>query len=211
MPFWNKKTDKWLIVGLGNPGEKYARNRHNIGFMCLDGFALVNKISLVRSRYRAKTGEGKIDSADVVLAKPLTFVNLSGEAVGKLVRKYGVRPERFIVVYDDLDLPLGRIRIRLGGSSGHNGIKSIIEHISSEDFLRVRVGISRPGEEQSGTTARGDVINHVLGDFSLEEQKMTEKIVPRVGEILVCLLSEGLTAAMNKFNGTDFRKAQADK
>lgn len=211
LPFWNKKTDKWLIVGLGNPGEKYARSRHNIGFMCLGEFARVNKISLARSRYRAKTGEGKIDSADVVLAKPLTFVNLSGEAVGKLARKYGVKPERLIVVCDDLDLPLGRIRLRLGGSSGHNGIKSIIEHISSEDFIRVRVGIGRPGEEQSGTTARGDVINHVLGDFSQEEQKMIEKIVPRVGEILVCLLSEGLTAAMNKFNSTDFRKAQADK
>jgi PTH1 family peptidyl-tRNA hydrolase len=211
LPFWNKKTDKWLIVGLGNPGEKYARNRHNIGFMCLDEFARIHKISLARSRYRAKTGEGKIDSTEVVLAKPLTFVNLSGEAVGKLVRKYGVKPERLIVVCDDLDLPLGRTRLRLGGSSGHNGIKSIVEHIGSEDFIRVRVGIGRPGEEQSVATVRGDVINHVLGDFSEEEQKMIGKIVPRVGEILVCLLSEGLTAAMNKFNSTDFRKAQTDK
>ncbi len=210
MPFWNKKTEKWLIVGLGNPGEKYVRNRHNIGFMCLDDFARIHKISLARSRYRAKTGEGKIDNIEVILAKPLTFVNLSGEAVSKLAQKYGIKPEHLIVVCDDLDLPLGRIRIRQGGSSGHNGIKSIVEHIGSEEFLRVRVGISRP-EEEAGKTERSDVINHVLGDFSDEEEKMIEKIVPRVGEVVNSLLTEGLTAAMNKFNGTDFRKAQADK
>ena len=210
LPFWNKKTGKWLIVGIGNPGEKYARNRHNIGFMCLDEYARVHNVTLARSRYRAKTGEGKIDNIEVVLAKPLTFVNLSGEAVGKLVQKYGVKPERLIVVCDDLDLPLGRIRIRQGGSSGHNGIKSIVEHIGSEEFLRIRVGIGRP-EEEAGKNERTDVINHVLGDFSEEEEKIIEKIVPRVGEVLNSLLTEGITAAMNKFNSTDFRKAQADK
>jgi PTH1 family peptidyl-tRNA hydrolase len=207
LPFWNKKTDKWLIVGLGNPGEKYAHNRHNIGFICLNEFARNHKIGLAKSRFRTKVAEGKIDSHDVVLAEPLTFVNLSGEAVGKLVRKYGVKPERLIVVCDDLDLPLGRLRIRFGGSSGHNGIKSIVAHIGSEEFIRVRVGIGRPGEQESGKTERSDVIDHVLGDFSEEEQNIVTKIVPRVSEALVSLINEGLTLAMSKFNGTDFRKA----
>jgi peptidyl-tRNA hydrolase, PTH1 family len=211
LPFWNKKTDKWLIVGLGNPGEKYAHNRHNIGFMCLDEFARAHNISLTRNRARAKTGEGKIAGKDIVLAKPLTFVNLSGEAVGKLVRKYGVKPEQLIVVYDELDLPVGRIRLRLGGSSGHNGIKSIVEHIGSEEFVRIRVGIGHPEDADSTKTERNDVIEHVLGDFSTEEQAIIEKIIPLVSEALLCLLIDGLTAAMNKFNGTDLRKALSDK
>lgn len=238
MPFWNRKTETWLIIGLGNPGEKYTHNRHNIGFMCLNEFARVHHISLTRNRARAKTGEGKIEGKDVVLAKPSTFVNLSGEAVGKLVRKHGVKPERLIVVYDELDLPTGRIRLRLGGSSGHNGIKSIIEHTGSEEFIRLRVGIGRPEDVESGKTEkgapgidwwvpppsnrdgtgrrnsgqnRGEVIDHVLGDFSAEEQAVMEKIIPQVGEALSCLLTDGLTVAMNKFNGTDFRKATQDK
>jgi PTH1 family peptidyl-tRNA hydrolase len=211
VPFWNRKTDSWLIVGLGNPGEKYAHNRHNIGFMCLDEFARAHHISLTRNRARAKTGEGKIAGKDVVLAKPSTFMNLSGEAVDKLVRKHGVKTERLIVVYDELDLPTGRIRLRLGGSSGHNGIKSIVEHTSSEEFIRVRVGIGRPEDVESGKTERREVIDHVLGDFSTEEQAVMEKIIPQVSETLLCLLTDGLTAAMNKFNGTDFRKAPSDK
>jgi PTH1 family peptidyl-tRNA hydrolase len=211
LPFWNRKTESWLIVGLGNPGEKYVRNRHNIGFMCLDEFARVHNISVTRSRVRAKTGEGKIAGKDVILAKPSTFVNLSGEAVGKLVRKHGVKPERLILVYDELDLPVGRIRLRLGGSSGHNGIKSIVEQIGSEEFIRIRVGIGHPEDVESGKTERGDVIDHVLGDFLAEEMAIMEKIIPQVSEALLCLLTDGLTTAMNKFNGTDFRKAPPDK
>ena len=138
-------------------------------------------------------------------------MNLSGEAVGKLVRKYGVKPEQVIVVYDELDLPVGRIRLRLGGSSGHNGIKSIVEHTGSEEFIRVRVGIGRPEDADSIKTERNDVIEHVLGDFSAEEQAIIEKIIPLVSEALLCLLTDGLTTAMNKFNGTDLRKAPSDK
>jgi PTH1 family peptidyl-tRNA hydrolase len=211
LPFWNRKTENWLIVGLGNPGEKYVHNRHNIGFMCVDEFGRAHNISVTRSRVRAKTGEGKIAGKDVILAKPSTFVNLSGEAVGKLVRKHGVKPERLIVVYDELDLPVGRIRLRLGGSSGHNGIKSIVEQIGSEEFIRVRVGIGRPEDVESGKTERREVIDHVLGDFSAEEMAVMEKIIPQVSEALLCLLTDGLTTAMNKFNGTDFRKAPLDK
>lgn len=211
MPFWNKKTDRWLIVGLGNPGEKYARNRHNIGFMCVDEFARMHNITVAKGRARAKTGEGRIDGIDVVIAKPLTFMNLSGEAVGRLVRKYGVKPERLVVVYDELDLPVGRIRLRAGGRSGHKGIKSIVAHTGSEEFIRLRVGIGRPGDADTGKTERDDVIDHVLGDFSAEEKEVMEKVIPQVCRALLSILTDGLTAAMNRYNSTDFRKAQPDR
>ncbi|MBN1368595.1 MAG: aminoacyl-tRNA hydrolase [Dehalococcoidales bacterium] len=196
-----------MIVGLGNPGDKYARNRHNIGFMCLDELARAANISLTRNRARAKSGDGKIDAKSVILAKPSTFMNLSGEAVGKLVRKHGIKPEQLVVVYDELDLPVGRIRLRLGGSSGHKGIKSIVGHIGSEEFIRVRVGIGHPEDAELGENGKRDVIEHVLGDFSAEERAVIDKIIPQVREALLCLLRDGLTAAMNKFNGIDFRKA----
>lgn len=204
MLFWNRKTDAWLIVGLGNPGEQYSGNRHNIGFMCLDDFAHAQGLSFGRSRAKAKVAEGKIDGKDVVLAKPMTFVNLSGEAVGRLVRKHGVKPERLIIVHDEMDLPTGRIRIRLGGASGHNGIKSIVEHIGTEDFIRVRVGVGRPEAGQNGRTDRHEVIGHVLGDFSAEEQAVIDKVLPAVSDALLTLLAVGLTAAMNKYNGKDY-------
>ena len=204
MPFWNRKTDVWLIVGLGNPGEKYARNRHNIGFMCLDYFARAHKLSFGRNRAGAKAAEGKIEGKDIVLAKPQTFVNLSGQAVGKLLQKHGVKPERLIVVHDDMDLPTGKMRIRQGGTSGHNGIKSIVEHTGTEDFIRVRVGVGRPESEENGRAVRHEVVSHVLGDFSAEEQAVIEKVIPAVSEALLILLAEGVTAAMNRYNGLDF-------
>ena len=210
MPFWNRKTDAWLIVGLGNPGEKYARNRHNIGFMCLDYFARAHKLSFGRSRAKAKVAEGKIDGRDVVLAKPQTFVNLSGEAVGKLMHRHGVKPERLIIVHDDMDLPAGRMRIRQGGTSGHNGIKSIVEHVGTEDFIRLRVGVGRPEIEQASRSDRHEVVSHVLGDFSREEQAVIDKVIPAVSEALLVLVAEGVTAAMNRYNGFDFARP-ADK
>jgi PTH1 family peptidyl-tRNA hydrolase len=204
LPFWNRKTDVWLIVGLGNPGEKYARNRHNIGFMCLDYFARARSMSFGRNRAGAKVAEGKIAGKDTVLAKPQTFVNLSGQAVGKLLQKHGVKPERLIVVHDDMDLPTGKMRLRQGGTSGHNGIKSIVEHTGTEDFIRVRVGVGRPESEENGRAVRHEVVSHVLGDFSAEEQAVIEKVIPAVSEALLILLTEGVTAAMNRYNGLDF-------
>lgn len=204
MPFWNRKTDAWLIVGLGNPGEKYTRNRHNIGFMCLDYFARAHNLSFSRGRGKAKVAEGRIEDKDVVLAKPLTFVNLSGEAVGRLVRKHGVKAERLIVVHDEMDLPAGKMRIRLGGMSGHNGIKSIVEHIGAEEFIRLRVGVGRPETGEAGRTDRHEVIDHVLGDFSAGEQAVIDKVIPAVTEALLTLLTGGVTAAMNKYNGMDY-------
>ena len=207
MPFWNKKTESRLIIGLGNPGVKYAGNRHNIGFMCVDDFAHDNTMSFTRSSSQAKIVEGRSGGHDIVLAKPQTFMNNSGESVGRLVRKFKVKTENMIVIHDDLDLPLGRIRIRLGGSSGgHKGINSIVQHIGNQDFIRVRVGIGRPNGQETGKNGEDEVIDHVLGDFTAEEKAIMQEVIPCVSAALDCLLTAGLTEAMNKYNGTDFRK-----
>lgn len=204
MPFWNKKADTWLVVGLGNPGEKYADTRHNIGFMCLDYLAKTHNLAFARSRNKARTAEGKIAGKHVVLAKPQTFMNLSGEAVGKLVRRHSIKPDHLVVVYDELDLPLGKLRIRQGGSSaGHKGIDSIAEHTGTEEFIRLRVGIGRPQGE--GQTERDDVIDHVLSDLTPEERAILEQVIPKVGEAVSCILSDGLLASMNNYNGLDMR------
>ncbi len=206
MPFWNRKTEVRLIVGLGNPGTKYADNRHNIGFMCIDHFANIHSLTFARSRSQAKIAEGRIADHDIVLAKPQTFMNNSGVSVGGLVRKFKVKTENLIVIHDDLDLPLGRIRIRLGGSSGgHKGINSIVEHLGgNQEFVRVRVGIGRPNGSNS-VKGEDEVISYVLGNFTLEEKMIIDEVIPCVSQALESLLKEGLTATMNKFNSTDFR------
>jgi len=207
LPFWDRKTEVRLIAGLGNPGAKYAGNRHNIGFMCVEYFAHENSLSFTRSNSQAKVVEGRIAAHDIVLAKPQTFMNNSGVSVSGLVRKFKVKFENLIIVHDDLDLPLGRIRIRLGGSSGgHNGINSIVQHIGNQEFIRVRVGIGRPNGQETSKNGEDEVISHVLGDFTAEENALMKQVIPCVNEALQCLLSAGLTEAMNKYNSTDFRK-----
>ena len=206
MPFWDRKTEVRLIVGLGNPGTKYADNRHNAGFMCLDHFARENGLSFTRSSSQAKIAEGRLANHNIVLAKPQTFMNNSGVSVSGLVRKFKVKADNLIVVYDDIDLPLGRIRIRMGGSpGGHNGIKSIMQHTGNAEFIRVRVGIGRPNGME--TNEGGDeVVSHVLGDFSAEEKATIQEVILCVDKVLQSLLESGLTETMNKYNGTDFRK-----
>ena len=134
-------------------------------------------------------------------------MNNSGESVGGLVRKFRVKNENLIVIHDDLDLPEGRIRIRMGGSSGgHKGINSIVQHIGNQDFIRVRVGIGRPNGVETGKNGEDEVITYVLGDFTPEEKAMINEVIPCVSQALQCLLTGGLTEAMNKYNSTDFRK-----
>ena len=207
MPFWDRKTEVRLIVGLGNPGTKYAGNRHNVGFMCTDRFAHDNSLSFTRSSSRAKIAEGRIAGHDIILAKPQTFMNNSGVSVGGLVRKLKVKFENLIIIHDDLDLPLGRIRIRLGGSSaGHKGINSIVQYIGNQEFIRVRIGIGRPNGQESNENGEDEVISHVLSDFTADEKELMQQVIPCVSEVLQCLLTAGLTEAMNKYNSTDFRK-----
>jgi peptidyl-tRNA hydrolase, PTH1 family len=191
-----------LIVGLGNPGFLYIRNRHNVGFMCIGQVARSNKIALDRKQGQARTGLGVIAGHKVVLARPQTYMNASGESVGALMRKLNIAPEDLIVIQDDMDLPVGKIRLRLGGSSGgHKGIESIIARTGSRDFYRVRVGIGRPDMAEVPPTEREEaIIGYVLSDFSAEEKKIIDETLIKVSQAVTSLLTEGLTAAMNKYN-----------
>jgi len=190
-----------LIVGLGNPGRDYVNNRHNAGFKCVDLFAREHGISLIQRGARSKLGTGEVAGTKVILAKPQTFMNLSGEAVAALVRRYNLSPEDILVIHDDLDLPLGKIRIREKGSSGgHNGLKSIISHLGTQDFPRIRVGIAPAEGSDSAAAPEVDAIEHVLSDFTNEEKTVMREVYPRVAAAIECVLSEGIAAAMNKYN-----------
>lgn len=191
-----------LIVGLGNPGIGYAKNRHNIGFMCINHFAKQYTIAFDKKKGQARIGEGEVAGSRVILARPQTFMNASGKAVDSLMAKYKVDPADLIVIHDDLDLPLGRIRIRQGGSAaGHHGIESIISYIESPDFIRMRIGIGRPATEDDNKDA--EVIKFVLSSFSAEDKKIVDDILSRVSEALLALITDGLEAAMNKYNRTN--------
>jgi len=191
-----------LIVGLGNPGRDFARHRHNVGFRCVNVFARRHRLAFSRSQCCARTARGVLGGEEVVLARPQTFMNRSGLAVAGLVKALRITPRDLLVIYDDLDLLLGTVRLRPGGSAGgHHGMESIIAALGSRDFPRLRVGIGRP----SG----GDVVSYVLDDFSPEEDREVEKAVVTAVEALECYLAEGLEEAMNRFNrrrGDDVEK-----
>ena len=191
-----------LIVGLGNPGRGYANNRHNIGFMCLNHFAKIQGIRFDKKQGKARTGIGDVADSKVLLAKPQTYMNSSGQSVSRLVRKFNINLNNLLVIHDDLDLPLGKIRICQGSSSGgHKGVESIISCLGSQDFLRIRVGIGRPAIIQEATEiSEADIIAYVLGDFNPDEKSIVSQVIPRVSEAILCLLTKGLTATMNKYN-----------
>jgi len=191
-----------LIVGLGNPGQGYANNRHNVGFICLSHFARTQGIRFDKKQGKARIGTGEVAGNKVVLAKPQTYMNLSGEPVSRLTKKFNINPDDLLVIHDDLDLPLGKIRIRHGGSSGgHKGIDSIINELGSQDFIRLRVGIGHPAENKDTTEFSNDeIITYVLGDFTPDEKQTITQVIPRVSEAILCLLTEGLTVAMNRYN-----------
>jgi peptidyl-tRNA hydrolase, PTH1 family len=188
-----------LIVGLGNPGSDYKDNRHNLGYACIGFFAKQHGIVLNKKQGQARVGTVVIGDIQIVLARPQTYMNLSGEAVEYLVNRYGIDSNDLIVVHDDLDLPLGKLRIRLdGGSGGHNGVESIINSLGNPDFIRVRMGIGRP--EVESPYARGEVVDYVLGNLTDDENQSLIKAFSRVNEALEVLILKGLEAAMNKYN-----------
>jgi len=190
-----------LIVGLGNPGRSYAGNRHNVGFMCLNHFARAHGIHFDKKQGKARIGTGEVAGGELVLARPQTYMNLSGQSVARLVKKFQVDPDSLIVVHDDLDLPVGKLRLfRDGGSGGHKGVDSIIACMGGRDFIRIRVGIGRPAAADGSALTEEDIIDYVLGDFTPAEKEIMAQTLPRVSEALLCLLSEGLPAAMNKYN-----------
>ncbi|MFC1995637.1 aminoacyl-tRNA hydrolase [Chloroflexota bacterium] len=189
-----------LIVGLGNPGRGYTQNRHNIGFMCLNHFAKTHGIKFDRKQGQARTGTGGVADSNVVVARPQTSMNLSGESVSRLIRKFDISLNNLLVIHDDLDLPLGKIRIRQGGGSGgHRGVDSIITCLDSQGFYRIRVGIGRPTTFDA-EISEADIIAYVLSDFTPDEKQTTTEVIPSVSEAVLCLLTDGLVAAMNKYN-----------
>ncbi len=183
-----------VIVGLGNPGDRYRNTRHNVGFHCIDLLARRWDIKVTERRAKAVLGRGRFGGREVALAKPRTFMNHSGEAISYLVARFGVKPVDILVIYDEMDLPLGKIRIRPGGGpAGHNGIRSIIGDLRTQEFPRVRVGIGHPD-------LKGEQISHVLNGFTEEEAPEIAGAVNRVAKAVECLLTENITVAMNRFN-----------
>ena len=191
-----------LIVGLGNPGRGYAHNRHNLGFMCLNHFARTQGIRFDKKKGEARIGSGEVAGNKVVVARPQTYMNSSGQSVSRLVRKFNISLDNLLVIHDDLDLPLGKIRLRQGGgSAGHKGVESITAELGSQDFTHIRVGIGRPTAVEGSTEINeADIVAYVLSDFTPEEKQTITQVIPRVSEAILCLLTEGLTAAMNTYN-----------
>ena len=197
MLFGKKNTGvEWLVVGLGNPGEKYAKTRHNMGFLTLDLLAEREKIRIDRLKFKAVTAQATFGGARCLLMKPQTFMNLSGEAVREAAQFYKIPPEKVLVIYDDVSIPVGKIRVRPSGSAGgHNGIKNIIAHLGTDQFPRVKVGVGAPGQE-------GDMIDWVIGNPSQAERKILQDSFERAIGAAECIIREdgNCQKAMNLYN-----------
>ncbi len=185
----------WAVVGLGNPGRRYADNRHNVGFMLIREVADAWGVSVKKARFRSKTAEARRDGESVLLALPQTYMNASGEAVGELVRGLRLETERLIVVYDDIDLPLGEIRIRKDGGPGtHKGMASIVQDLGTKGFPRIRIGI-RPESES------GDIVRFVLSPFRRAERPVLARSLGDARDALEMIIAGRMDAAMNRYNG----------
>ncbi len=188
--------ERWLIAGLGNPGGEYAGNRHNCGFMVADVLAERMGARFKRDRSRARVAEGRLAGFPVTLAKPQSFMNLSGSSVAALRSFYKIPVERIVVIHDELDIPFGAIRLKQGGGDGgHNGLRSVTAALGTRDYLRVRVGIGRP-------PGRMDPADFVLHDFSAAERKVLPEVLERSADAVETLLRHGLAAAQNEFHTT---------
>ncbi|WP_197046426.1 aminoacyl-tRNA hydrolase [Planktothrix paucivesiculata] len=188
-----------LIVGLGNPENKYEQTRHNIGFEAIDALAKAWRIPVSENRkFKGKFGEGVTTSGEKIrLLKPLTYMNLSGQAIRAVVDWYKLPPTSVLVIYDDMDLPLGRLRLRLSGSAGgHNGMKSTISHLGTQNFPRLRIGIGKP----KSMTGNGETVSYVLGKFSSPEMQIMEQVLKWTGEAIDLSLHQGVEKAMSLYN-----------
>jgi peptidyl-tRNA hydrolase, PTH1 family len=190
-----------LIVGLGNPGAKYDQTRHNIGFEAIDALAHTWQIKLAEQRkFQGIFGEGRGVQGDKIrLLKPLTYMNLSGQSIRAVTDWYKIPPEAVLVVYDDMDLPIGKLRLRQSGSAGgHNGMKSAIAHLGSQNFPRLRIGIGNPKKQTASPT--GEVVSHVLGRFSAAENKAIAEVLKWVVDAVELSLKQGIPKAMSLYN-----------
>ena len=183
-----------LVVGLGNPGEEYARTRHNVGAEVVELLARRHGGKLRRQKERSLTDEVNVGGKRMALAVPLTYMNLSGEAVAPLVRRYGVEPAQLVVVQDEMDFELGRLQVKNGGGlAGHNGLKSIVAHLHTQDFVRVRIGIGKPPGSRQGA-------DHVLRRFSKAERSEIDVVLEEAADAVELILAEGVEVAMNRVN-----------
>lgn len=197
--FWRRRQSvaTKLICGLGNPGAEYEGHRHNVGFRVIDAAAERFEIKLDRRKFDGRIGQGEIGKLRVFLFEPQAFMNASGAAVAAAVRFYKIDAADLLVVHDELDLPFGRLQLKLGGGAGgHNGLISIIECLGREDFARLRFGIGKP----EGPGAKERVVSHVLSDFNREEQAALEELVGRAADAVDAWSRDGLASAMNRFN-----------
>lgn len=186
-----------IIVGLGNPGNKYENTPHNVGFAVVDELAVMLSCRLHKGlRFRAGSGRAEVAGQSVLLVKPMTYMNNSGEAVAAIARYHKVDVVDVIVVSDDADLQIGSLRIRAGGGAGgHKGLNSIVQHVGSKEFARVRLGIGR------GDGSRQSLVDHVLEPFSRDEKLVMDKMIGQAAKAVICMLESGTDVAMNKFNG----------
>ena len=183
-----------LIVGLGNPGSGYKDTRHNIGFRAVDVIGNACGIKISKKKFFSQIGTGKIKLYDVILAKPLTYVNNSGEAVKKLLHDFSLTPKELIVVHDDIDLEKGILKIKeRGGDGGHNGLRSMINLLQTDNFIRIRLGIGRPESKE-------DVVDYVLSSFDKKDQEWVQPLLIRTKTAVETLLIKGIINAMNEFN-----------
>jgi PTH1 family peptidyl-tRNA hydrolase len=183
----------FLIVGLGNPGKEYEDTRHNVGFRVVDGIAKEYNIQINRQKFKGTYGEGIINGEKIMLLKPVTYMNLSGQSVREVVDFYNLKNHEILVIYDDISLEVGKLRIREKGSAGgHNGIKSIIEHLGSDVFSRIKIGVGQPDT---------DLVKHVLGKFTKEEKAVLDESIEAATKATAEIIKNDVKAAMNQFNG----------
>lgn len=203
-PLISGEDGMYVIAGLGNPGKDYEKTRHNMGFMVIDRLAEKRDIPVKRLKHRALVGDGRIGGKRVLLVKPQTYMNNSGQSLGEICRYYHVEPEELIVIYDDMDLPTGSIRIRKKGGPGtHNGMKSVVSHVGSEDFPRIRIGIGGASSDQWR--------DFVLDAVSREDAQKLADALDRAADAIVTILEDGIDIAMNRWNEKKPKKARKPK
>lgn len=186
---------QWLLVCLGNPGKEYEGTRHNVGFMAADELARRENIKINKLRYRALTGEVRLAGQRVLVIKPQTYMNLSGEAVKLAGGFFKIPPDHVVVISDDVALPLGKLRIRAGGSAGgHNGLKNIIAHLGTDQFPRIRVGVGAPAHPEH------EMVDWVIGHFTAQEKKAVDEAVSRAVDAAACIIERGVQEAQNRYN-----------
>ncbi len=191
----------WLIAGLGNPGRRYEDTRHNVGFRVMDELQRRHMQSGFQTKFGGESVTGLIGTQRVLLIKPMEFMNKSGFAIQRASQFHDVRPEEILVVHDELDLPPARLRLKSGGGhGGNNGLRSIIDQLGSRDFLRIRLGIGKP-LKADGEAGEGTGANYVLSKFPTNEQRAIDEAVDRAADAAELIMAEGMTAAMNNFNG----------